>query len=281
MAARGAEPEGPTPPRNGSVPLPDVVLVALALALGLAIAMLRRPLGARAGRPGLRRAELLPVGAGLHLVAAQIEGDLAPVVVAAALLTLLWVAAANTHLTGALVIGVGLVLNLAAVCLHQGTPVRPAALAAAGVLDAADAAADAARAERAERVELGGGRRLERPSDVAPLLGDVLAVPRAGMVLSFGDLIVLAGLVDATADVARRRRRRWSAERRQSYRDVAETRARVDQLWGTAPSGSPLSGSQCSAKPDVAAPATIDLRSAAATEEPDGSEERTPATQHR
>jgi hypothetical protein len=256
----------------------DVVLVALALVLGLVIAMLRRPLSARAGRPGLRRAELLPVGAGLHLVGAQIEGDLAPVVVAAALLTLLWVAAANTHLTGALVIGVGLVLNLAAVCLHQGTPVRPAALAAAGVLDAADAAAGAARAER---VELGGGRRLERPSDVAPLLGDVLAVPRAGMVLSFGDLIVLAGLVDATADVARRRRRRWSAERRQSYRDVAETRARVDQLWGTAPSGSPLSGSQCSAKPDVAAPATIDLRSAAATEEPDGAEERTPATQHR
>ena len=92
------------------------------------------------------------------------------------------------------------------------------------------------------------------------MLGDVLPVPLAHEVMSFGDLIV----------VVRRRRRRARAEpaaRPRDRRVVATTsrgrprtaRASVDQVWGTAPSGAPVSASQYSANPERTAPATIDL----------------------
>jgi hypothetical protein len=227
-----------------------VLLVPVAVALGVAIALARPPMGARAARPHIRRAELIPVGAGVALVAASTGTDLAPLLTAVSLVALLVVVGANAHLTGLLVVGVGLLVNLAAVALHQGMPVRAEALVTAGVVEA----------DQLDGVELTGGRRLERPSDLAPLLGDVLPVPGLRLVVSFGDLIVLAGVIDLTAEVARRRRPRWSDDRRDNYREVAATRARVDQLWGTAPSPAPVSGSQCSANPEATAPSTIDLR---------------------
>jgi hypothetical protein len=227
-----------------------VLLVPLAVVLGVALALARPSMGARAARPAIHRAELIPVGAGLALVAASVRTDLAPVLTAASLVALLAVVAANAHLTGLLVVGVGLLANLTAVALHQGMPVRAEALVVAGVVEAGELG----------RVDLTGPRRLERPSDVAPVLGDVLPIPGARLVVSFGDLIVLAGVLDLTAEVARRRRRRWSDDRRENYREVAATRARVDQLWGTAPSPAAVSGSQCSANPEAMAPSAIDLR---------------------
>lgn len=255
-----------------------MLLVPLAAVLGVVLAQARPPMGARAARPTIHRAELVPVGAGLALVAASVQTDLAPVLAAASLVALLVVVAANAHLTGLLVVGVGLLANLAAVALHQGMPVRGEALVAAGVVEA----------DELDRVELTGPRRLERPSDVAPFLGDVLPIPGARLVVSFGDLIVLAGVLDLTAEIARRRRRRWSDERRENYREVAATRARVDQLWGAAPNPAAVSGSQCSANPEVTAPPTIDLRREAsrdAADDPAGSPEPVAgdlvATQHR
>jgi hypothetical protein len=239
-----------------------VLPVIIALVVGSLIGVARRPLGARAVRPPVRRLELLLVGAGLQLVALGLSGDLAPIVSALAIVALLVVVAGNLHLTGMLVIGVGLLVNLAGVSLNGGMPVRAEALVQAGL----------AEPEEVASLELRGPRHLESPSDIAPILGDVLALPALRAVLSFGDLIVLVGLTDLLAQLTRRRRRRWSRAERTDYDAARTTQANVVQVWGAAPSPAPVSGSQCSDQPDVRAPASIDLRISAPTAEPSGPE---------
>lgn len=234
--------------------------VVVALVVGSLIGVARRPLGARAARPSVRRLELLLVGVGLQLIAHGLSGDLAPIVAALAIVALLVVVAGNLHLTGMLVIGVGLLVNLAGVSLNGGMPVRAEAIVRAGLAEPGEVAA----------VELRGPRHLESPSDIAPILGDVLALPPLGAVVSFGDLIVLVGLTDAVAQLTRRRRRRWSSADRGDYDAARTTQANAVQVWGAAPSPVPVSGSQCSDQPEVRAPATIDLRISAATAEPPG-----------
>ena len=48
---------------------------------------------------------------------------------------LIAVAVANRHITGVAVVGVGLLLNLVAVAVNGGMPVRASALVAAGVVE--------------------------------------------------------------------------------------------------------------------------------------------------
>lgn len=225
-------------------------MLVLAVVVGLAAGWVRPPLGARGLRLPIVRLPLLVAGA-VGTAAAQMVGhDAGTLVLGLSLAVLAAFAASNTHVTGVAVVGLGLVLNLAAVVLNDGMPVRPGALVAAGVVERSDL----------PTLELAGPRHLETPRDRVPVLGDVLPVPLAREVLSFGDLVILVGTADAVRDLARRRRRRWSRVDRVDY-ESAMTQLRVVHDWGTAPSGAPVSGSQYSAKPDVEAPATIDLTS--------------------
>ena len=50
-----------------------------------------------------------------------------------------------------------------------------------------------------------GAERTRRPSDRLTVLGDVVPVPALRQVVSFGDLILLAGVSDVAAHLARRR----------------------------------------------------------------------------
>lgn len=232
----------------------DVVLLVVAVLGGLAAGRLGRPVGARSVRVRLRRLPLLGGGAVGTALAQALDGDVATLVLAGSLGVLLVFVGANAHVTGVVVIGCGLLLNLVAVVLNNGMPVRGGALVAADVVEADELAA----------TRFDGARHLETSSDRLAVLGDVLPVPIAREVLSFGDLIVMAGAADAVREAARRRQRAWNAVRRDDYRSTM-TQLSVVQHWGTAPSGDPVPGSQCSAKPDLTEPDTIDLTSAPAS----------------
>lgn len=233
-----------------------VVVLVLAVVVGLAAGWLRPPLGARGHRLPIVRLPLLVVGAAGTALAQVVADDASTVVHGLSLAVLAAFAVSNIHVTGIAVVGLGLVLNLASVVLNDGMPVRPGALVAAGVVEPTDLTA----------LELTAPRHLERRSDRVPVLGDVLPVPGAREVLSFGDLMILIGTADAMRDLARRRRRRWSRVDRTDY-ESAMTQLSVVHDWGTAPSGAPDAGSQNSAKPDTDAPAAIDLTSEEATPE--------------
>ncbi|MGH9274194.1 MAG: DUF5317 family protein [Acidimicrobiales bacterium] len=231
-----------------------MLLLVVAVLGGLAAGRLRRPTGARGVRLHLRRLPILALGAFGTALSQLLDGDLATLALGASLATLLAFVAANAHVTGVVVIGCGLLLNLVAVVLNNGMPVRGGALVAAGVVGEDELAT----------TSFSGPRHLETPGDRLAVLGDVLPVPLAREVLSFGDLIVVAGAADAVRELARRRQRAWDPTRRQDYRSTM-AQLSVVQHWGTAPSTDPDSGSQRATKPDLTAPDTIDLTSAPAT----------------
>lgn len=227
-----------------------MVLLVVAVLGGLAAGLLRPPLGARGVRLHLRGMGLLAVGAVGTAVAQVVRHDQATLVMGLSLAVLLGFVARNVHLTGIVVIGCGLLLNLVSVVVNNGMPVRGGALVAAGVVTR----------EELPTIDLAGVRHLESPTDRLGVLGDVLPVPATREVLSFGDLIIVVGVADALRELARRRRTTWSRDERRTYSSTM-TQLKVVHDWGTAPSGPPLSGSQYSAKPERSAPATIDLTS--------------------
>ena len=229
-----------------------MVLLLIAVAVGGVAGLLRPALGRHAARPQVVRIGWLAVGAALNAASVLASGDLATLALAGSLTALLWFAAGNRAITGVAVIGVGLLLHLVALGVHGGMPVRAEALVRAGVVDSVDDAAAA----------LDPPHRLETSRDPLPILGDVIPLAATQEVLSFGDLVVVLGVADAVRDLARRRTR-------PARQADAITEASAVHDWGTAPSGAPDSGFQCSANPLAAAPLTIDLDSAVADASPD------------
>ena len=200
----------------------------------------------------MHRIWLLGLGAALHALALLLDGGLATLALAASLTAFIAAATANRHLTGVAVVGLGLLLNLTAVVLNNGMPVRQSALEQAGARAADDAAT------------VDGPRHLETGSDAFGVLGDVLPVALTREVVSFGDLIVILGAAEAVRELTRRRARRWSEAERRAYR-VRTAQASVVQDWGAAPSAPPSSGIQYSENPEDTAPLIIDLDSERAT----------------
>jgi hypothetical protein len=231
-----------------------VLLLAVAVVVGLVSGRAARPLGAHAPRLRFTWVPLLGVGAAVNLLAYLLDGTAATLALAASLALLLGFVGVNTQVTGVVVIGAGLLLNLVSVVLNDGMPVRGSALVTADVV----------AADELDTVGFSGPRHLETSADTVPVLGDVLPLPVGGEVMSFGDLIVVFGAADAVRELARRHRRAWAATDRADYA-ATMAQARLVQDWGTAPRLAPDSGSQCSAKPDVSAPPIIDLASEPAT----------------
>jgi hypothetical protein len=212
---------------------------------GLAVGLAQRPAGRHVVRPRGDHHGLLVAGAALNAASVALDGHAATFALMASLAVLIAVAFANRHVTGIAVVGIGLLVNLAALSLNAGMPVRPSALEAAGL------------AAPGEAVTVEAPRHLESDADPVPVLGDVLPVPLTSEVLSFGDLIVVLGAADAVRELSRRRAR--ATELAPAYRPARMARTSVDQLWGTAPSAAPVSATQCSAYPDRSTPVTIDL----------------------
>lgn len=94
-------------------------------------------------------------------------------------------AVANLGLVGMPVVLVGLAFNVAVIMPNGGMPVRGSAVVAAGIAD--DQAGAAA-------IDYGSKRHLEDEGDRLTVLGDIIPVPPLREVLSFGDLILAAGI---------------------------------------------------------------------------------------
>lgn len=111
-----------------------------------------------------------------------------PVLTVVALVALVAFAVSNLRMMGMAVVLVGLVLNLAVIVANGAMPVDPAAVVAAGLADEDDM----------EMLALGAARRWQQPGDRISALGDVVPVAALGEVVSFGDLILAAGLADVS-----------------------------------------------------------------------------------
>ena len=126
------------------------------------------------------------------------------VLVAASYIALALFAAVNIRLVGMPIVVVGLALNALVIGLNGGMPVRAEAVVAAGLADDAG---------EVESLDFGAKRHLETRDDLVPILGDVLPVEPLGEVLSFGDLVLSAGVGNLLFRLVRpaRSRRRASS----------------------------------------------------------------------
>jgi hypothetical protein len=178
-----------------------LVAAVVGVVAGLATGGHLRHLG---DRP-IRRWPLL-VGAAVLQLSAEAAGHsgITLLLVLAAGAGLIAFAASNVRLIGMGVVLVGLGLNLVVMAANGAMPVRANALVRADVVDS--------RAEAA-RHDLGARRRLEEPADRLTGLGDIVPVPGLRQVVSFGDLVVLAGVADVLAHLTHKRRPRSGVRR--------------------------------------------------------------------
>ncbi len=233
------------------------MLIAAAALVGLAAGRVLAPVRRRA-RVTLTWWPLLPAGLAAQVGAGRLDDAAALATLLVGYACLLGFAAANLHLTGTGVIAVGLACNVVPLALNGGMPVRASALVDAGIIDAVDV----------DTVELRGSRHVADDDDILAGLGDVVPVPVADRVVSFGDLVLVVGVGDAVAQLTRRRRRSRSTDDARGSDHAPGTpparaaswsssSARPAQDWGEAPIAVPSSGSQYSAKPDASAPDTV------------------------
>jgi hypothetical protein len=248
-------------------------LVLLAIAVGVVAGWLRGGDLVRLAGVRIHGWPLLALGLGALLLVELLDPVHPTPLAVCAFVALVIVAVRNAHLVGAPIVVLGMLANLAVLIANGTMPVDPDALVAAGMVDAADR----------DRVEVTGARHVLEEDDHLTFLADIIPVPWVGRVVSFGDLIVLVGVADMVANqLCRRRRRRplpagaqaallsiappipaprgleldlRAAEPPRQTRPGQTRIATPAQDWGTAPSPSPVSGSQYSASPLASAPA--------------------------
>lgn len=181
---------------------------AIAVAVGLLAGLLAGGRLANAGLRPVRAVNALWAGVVLeiapHLV--DVSGSVGLGLVLAGYLMLLAFVLTNLRLVGMPVALVGIVLNVMAIGLNQGMPVR------------ADAVVAAHQADRTElsSLDLGAKRHLEDDGDRLTFLGDTIPLAPLHEVVSFGDLILAFGV----ADVAFRLLRPVGARRQRSERQA-------------------------------------------------------------
>jgi pimeloyl-ACP methyl ester carboxylesterase len=171
-------------------------LPALAVIAGLVAGRLLPPQPRHLARFTIHRWWLLGGGVAAQVVAARLDGSLALALVLVSYGCLVAFAVANLHLTGMGVVAVGLGLNIVPILLNGGMPVRGGALVEAGIVEP----------EQLEGLEFDGHRHLEDDGDILAFLGDALPITATHQVVSFGDLVLVAGAADVVANLTRRRR---------------------------------------------------------------------------
>jgi hypothetical protein len=154
------------------------LFVTLALALGVALVSggsLRNIAATE-----LRRPSILAAAVAVQLALEVLHpthgtaGHLASALLVVSYVFLLLFCVANLRLRGLAVVAVGIALNGAVITVDRGMPIR----------------APQAAVEKTTK------HHAERPSDRLMPLGDIILVPALRQSLSFGDLVMLVGLVD-------------------------------------------------------------------------------------
>lgn len=109
----------------------------------------------------------------LDLSGAGPSNDAAYVALVASYGLLLFFCGANLRLRGMSVVAIGIALNAAVIAVNEGMPVRTSGM-----------------------FEATAKHHAERPSDRLIPLADIIVVDEINQALSFGDLIMLVGLID-------------------------------------------------------------------------------------
>lgn len=205
---------------------------AIALALGIAAGLLAGGRPSNAASATFRLWPALVAGIVLQGVPELlgVAGASALVAVACSYFALVTFALANLRIVGMPIVLVGLALNAAAIIPNGGMPVRPDALVEAGIV----------APEEVALVDLGSKRHLERDDDVLVGLGDVLPVPPLREVLSFGDLVLSAGLAGIAFRLLRPPRRRAGGDTSDRLREPASPPEPPHTGVGPAPAAAPV-----------------------------------------
>ncbi len=158
---------------------------------------------------------ILAAGAiGAALVGLNVGSSYAKYVLAVSLVCISFGAIINRRLLGMSVIALGALMNLIPLLLNGYLPVDPQAFVAAGIADT----------DSLYRVVLGAGRQLQSSGDLLSGLGPVIGVSWFREVISFGDLVIAAGVCNACfrllwpADIALRPQTMQSSAERAEVR---------------------------------------------------------------
>ncbi|MGH9119403.1 MAG: DUF5317 family protein [Acidimicrobiales bacterium] len=176
-----------------------VLLVGFAVLVGLVVGRVIPPGPRHLAGLSARWWGLLPAGLALALLSTRLDGAPAVIVGVAGLGGLVAFTSGNLHLAGMGVLTLGLGLNLFAIVVNAGMPVRPEAMVSAGIVSQAEVDAGG--------IDLSGYRHMERPGERLAVLGDVVPLPFGRTVVSVGDIVVAVGAADVVAHLTRRRRR--------------------------------------------------------------------------
>jgi hypothetical protein len=170
------------------------IVAGLALVVGAVAGVARGGRPGNIGRHRLRAWWLVVIGFGLQVATDRLAlGSFGTVAALAGAAALLAFAALNPQVVGIGVVAVGVAANALVIGLNNGMPVRPRAVVAAHIATAA------------EEPALSYGYRHHRQSaaDRLVALADIIPVPPVHEVVSFGDLILAAGVAAAVAHLLR------------------------------------------------------------------------------
>lgn len=171
------------------------MFIAVAIVAGIVIGLVRGGSFERLAEASFRLWPLLILGVVVQGAAAFTADGAVPLILASYVLLLLFTAA-NLHHAGMGVVLVGIALNVAVIGVNGGMPVRADAIVAAGIVER----------EQIPALDFGSKRHLETEDDRLTLLGDIIPVPVAEEVLSFGDLAMSVGVAAVLVNLLRRRR---------------------------------------------------------------------------
>lgn len=171
------------------------MFIAVAIVAGIVIGLVRGGSFERLAEASFRLWPLLILGVVVQGAAAFTADGAVPLILASYVLLLLFTAV-NLHHAGMGVVFVGIALNVAVIGINGGMPVRADAIVAAGIVEH----------DQIPSLDFGSKRHLETDDDRLTVLGDIIPVPVAEEVLSFGDLAMSVGVAAVLVNLLRRRR---------------------------------------------------------------------------
>jgi hypothetical protein len=174
-----------------------VAFIVVAVVAGVAIGYLTGGRLRRIGEASFRLWPLLFIGIALQAVAGAVGDELGVPAILASYACLVVFTVANIHLAGMGVVAVGILMNALVIGANGGMPVRGEAIVAAGIVD---------HRSDLDTLPFGSKRHLEAEDDRFMVLADIIPVPIAEEVLSFGDLVMSVGVATVLAGLMRRRR---------------------------------------------------------------------------
>lgn len=168
------------------------MFIAVAIVVGVLVGLVRGGRFGNLGDAAFRMWPLLVLGVVVQGAAAFTGEGAVPVILVSYALLLAFCAVNLTH-AGMGVVLVGIALNLVVIGVNGGMPVRQEAIVAAGIVEH----------HEVKDLEFGEKRHLETSRDRITFLGDIVPVPVAREVLSFGDLVMSVGVAAVLANLLR------------------------------------------------------------------------------